>query len=162
MGEIRVTDKRMFTPDGRLREEFERELAAPSAAEEPSAESTAPTSTPEPSSSAAAPPVPEPAPAAAPATADAASVPTLPPGLDHPPPGLLELVEFLAGWSVACMGEMPLPDGRLVRDLDAARFYIDLLGALRDRFGRGLSPQELHFVESYLDQLRLRYVSRTG
>jgi hypothetical protein len=78
------------------------------------------------------------------------------------PPGLLELVEFLAGWALASMGEVPLPDGRLVRDLDGAKFYVDLLGALRDRFAKGLSAQELHFVESYLDQLRLRYVSRRG
>lgn len=147
MGEIKVTDKRMFTPDGRLREEYEQELADTAAEPEPPA-------APEPEPPAAA-PVAEPAPAAAPAL-------TLPPAPEKVPPGLLELIEFLSGWALACMGDVPLPDGRLARDLDGARFYIDLMGALHERFGKRLGPQELHFVESYLDQLRLRYVSRRG
>lgn len=149
MGEIKVTDKRMFTPDGRLKEEFERELA-----ETPD----------EPGPSAAAEPEPEPAPVETPTEPPpAATAPlTLPPAPEQAPPGLLELIEFLSGWALACMGDVPLPDGRLARDLDGARFYIDLMGALHERFGKRLGPQELHFVESYLDQLRLRYVSRRG
>ncbi|KAB2960944.1 MAG: DUF1844 domain-containing protein [Thermoanaerobaculia bacterium] len=156
MGEIRVTDKRMFTPDGRLKEEFERALAEPDTEAEAEPETrSAPPAEPEP---AAQPPAPAPA-----AGADWAggNLP-LPEGPVAPPPGLMELFEFVSGWALACMGDVPLPDGRLVRDLDASRFYIDLLGALHERFGRGLSAQELHFVESYLDQLRLRYVSRRG
>lgn len=152
MGEIKVTDKRMFTPDGRLKEEFEHRLAqdAVELAEEAAREAANPP---------AAAPAPEPAP---PAAAPAAPFALPADGTAVPPPGLLELVEFLAGWALASMGEVPLPDGRLVRDLDGAKFYVDLLGSLRDRFGKGLSAQELHFVESYLDQLRLRYVSRRG
>ena len=46
--------------------------------------------------------------------------------------------------------------------LDAARFYIDLLGSFHARWGEKLGPQESRFVESYLDQLRLRFVSHTG
>jgi hypothetical protein len=147
VSEIKVTDKRMFTPDGRLREEYERQLAeAPPEPEPTPAEEAEP---------AAVAPPPEPAPVTAPAL-------DLPPAPEKAPPGLLELVEFLSGWALACMGDVPLPDGRLARDLDGARFYIDLLGALHEKFGKRLGPQELHFVESYLDQLRLRYVSRRG
>jgi len=151
VAEIKVTDKRMFTPDGRLREEFERELAAAPAVEPLAAAA-------EPAPSVAEP---APAPAAEPEPAPAPPL-TLPPAPENAPPGLLELVEFLSGWALACMGDVPLPDGRLARDLDGARFYIDLLGALHERFGQRLGAQELHFVESYLDQLRLRYVSRRG
>jgi len=151
VAEIKVTDKRMFTPDGRLREEFEQELAAVAAGPEPPAAA-------EPAPSAAA-PAPAPEPAAEPAGTPALD---LPPAPEQAPPGLLELVEFLSGWALACMGDVPLPDGRLARDLDGARFYIDLLGDLHERFGKHLGAQELHFVESYLDQLRLRYVSRRG
>lgn len=153
MAEIKVTDKRMFTPDGRLREEFEQELAAAPAVEEPPAAAAPSVAAPSPS------PAPEAAPAPEPTTAPAL---TLPPAPEKAPPGLLELIEFLSGWALACMGDVPLPDGRLARDLDGARFYIDLLGALHERFGNRLGAQELHFVESYLDQLRLRYVSRRG
>jgi len=155
VGEIKVTDKRMFTPDGRLKEEFERALAEPAAETVAEPEAEIP---PEPPIAASAPPES----AAGPVAEAAGDTLPLPPGPAAPPPGLLELFEFVSGWALACMGDVPLPDGRLVRDLDASRFYIDLLGALHERFGRGLSAQELHFVESYLDQLRLRYVSRRG
>jgi len=152
----------MFTPDGRLREEIERELAEAAAhpAEEPDVEPQAVQSEPVPES----PPSPtkrgEPVAGAADGAPsdDLLSIP-LP---EKPPPGLLEMVEFLAQLAVVAMGEVPLPDGRLARDLDAARFYIDLLGSFHARWGGRLGPQESRFVESYLDQLRLRYVSHTG
>ncbi len=152
MAEIKVTDRRMFTPDGLLRDDVARELATPS---------------PEPEPEPAAPPPPAPAPAPAPTLAnllagesargaDAGAAVELP---EEPPPGLLEHVEFLAGWALACMGEVPLPDGRLARDLDAARYYIDLIGSFHARWSKRLGPQELRFLESYLDQLRLRFVA---
>jgi hypothetical protein len=154
VSEIKVTDRRMFTPDGRLREEYERELAeASSAAEAEPAEAPA-----------IAAPVPEPV-EAPPETAGAPSLAAGAPAVawpEAPPAGLLELVDFLAQLSLVCLGEAPMPDGRLARDLDAARFYIDLIGAFHERWGKRLGPQESRFLESYLDQLRLRYVARRG
>ncbi|HEX9798991.1 MAG TPA: DUF1844 domain-containing protein [Thermoanaerobaculia bacterium] len=159
MSEIKVSDRRMFTPDGKLREEFEREFAEAAARPEPAPENEPePVREPEP----AAPERPAPAPPAAELSAPeggelaAIALPT------EPPPGLLEHVEFLASFALVAMGEMPLPDGRLVRDLDAARFYIDLLAAFHAKWSVALGPQEARFVESYLDQLRLRYVSHRG
>ena len=158
MGDLKVTDRRMFTPDGRLREPFERELAESSSEAEP--ESAAASEPP-------APPQPEPAPA--PAAAEPAPPPTLGAQADglpalpaEPPPGLLELVDFLAQLALASMGEVPFADGRLTRDLDAARFYIDLIGACHKKYALRLSAQELRFLESYLDQLRLRFVARSA
>lgn len=154
MSEIKVTDRRMFTPDGRLREEYERELAE--ASSEPETEPE-PEAEPE---AAAEPPAPEPAPPALAPASVGGGLPASAP--EAPPAGLLELVEFLAGWALAAMGDVPMPDGRLARDLDAARFYIDLIGALHERWGGKLGAQEIRFLEGYLDQLRLRYVSRRG
>ncbi len=159
MPDIKVTDRRMFTPDGQLREEYERELAEVTATPEEAPrddhaavqEIEAP---PEPD------PEPEPDPAPSAAAAAATGLPASAP--EEPPPGLLELVEFLAGYALATMGEVPLPDGRLARDLDAARFYIDLIGALHQRYASRLGAQEQRLIESALDQLRLRYVSRRG
>jgi hypothetical protein len=155
MSEIRVTDRRMFTPDGRLRESYERELAE-SANEVP--ESAAPVE-----------PPPEPEPEPTTVAAQPSSAPelpevagALPPLPAEPPPGLFELVDFLAQLALASMGEVPFADGRLTRDLDAARFYIDSIGAIHARYSARLSAQELQFVESYLDQLRLRFVARRG
>lgn len=152
VSEIKVTDRRMFTADGQLREEYVRELAETAAEPEPEPQ-------PEPEAY-VEPPAPEPAPPApAPAPAGGGLPASAP---EEPPAGLLELVEFLAGWALAAMGDVPMPDGRLARDLDAARFYIDLIGALHERWGGKLGAQEIRFLEGYLDQLRLRYVSRRG
>lgn len=148
MSEIKVSDRRMFTPDGRLREEYEREMAEAALAP--------PAPEPEPPPAVEPPPV-EP-PSAAPAAEAIAGV-ELP---LKPPPGLLEHVEFLASYALAAMGEVPMPDGRLARDLDAARFYIDLIGAFHRQWGAALGPQEARFLESYLDQLRLRFVAHRG
>jgi hypothetical protein len=154
VGEIKVTDRRMFTPDGRLRDDVARELETPSPDPEP-----------EPEPAPAAPPSPAPPPAppladlvaggGAPGAAAGSTV-ELP---ENPPLGLLEHVEFLATLALMCMGEVPQPDGRLARDLDAARFYIDLIGSFHARWSKRLGPQELRFLESYLDQLRLRFVA---
>jgi hypothetical protein len=157
VSEIKVTDKRMFTPDGRLKEEFEEELARTST--EPEAPSAAPS--PAPAEAPAAPSgivSPAGAPAAAPSTGAA------PPaaGPEKAPTGLLELVQFLGDLTLACLGDVPLPDGRLLRDLDGARTYIDLIGSLVERFGASLAPQDRSAAQSFLDQLRLRYVSRKG
>lgn len=154
MSEIKVSDRRMFTPDGRLREEFELEMARVAAEPEPEPEPAVAEAPPE---IAPPPPVAE----ATPPTADASSLAAVELPV-NPPPGLLEHVEFLASYALVAMGEMPLPDGRLARDLDAARFYIDLIGAFHRRYGASLGPQEARFLESYLDQLRLRYVAHRG
>lgn len=148
MSEIKVSDRRMFTPDGRLREEYERELAQAATEPEPEPPPPAPAAV-EP------PPAPAPPPAAA-TTLGGIELPV------KPPPGLLEHVEFLAQLALVAMGEMPLPDGRLARDLDGARFYVDLIGLFHQRYGASLGPQEARFLESYLDQLRLRYVAHRG
>ena len=151
MGEIKVTDKRMFTPDGRLREEYEQELARAEA--EPAAEPEA----------APAAPAPTPAPAPAPAPPAPAASFVLPPGAAaKPPTGLLELIQILGELAAGCLGQAPLPDGRLLLDLDGARFYIDLISALVERFGAAFAPQDRRALESFLDQLRLQYVARQG
>jgi hypothetical protein len=152
VGEIKVSDRRMFTPEGELRADVARQLAEPSP-EPPPVEIAAP----EPPSGSPAPAVPE---APPPESPRASALPDSAP--ENPPPGLLELVELLSGYALAAMGEVPMPDGRLVRDLDAARFYIDLIGAFHERWAKHLGLQEQRFLESYLDQLRLRYVAHRG
>ena len=159
MGDLKVTDRRMFTPDGRLREPYERELAesAAEAAAEASANPEAAEAPPAGAAAAASvePEVPSPAvPAPAPP-----GLPALP---AEPPPGFLELVDFLAQLALVSMGDAPYADGRIVRDLAASRFYIDLIGAFHERYALRLSTQELQFLETSLDQLRLRFVARSG
>lgn len=146
---IKVTDKRMFTPDGRLREEY----AANEGGGEDAPET--PAAVPEPSPE--APPLPPPPPAAA---SPRLEIPDLAPG--PAAPSFLHLVNSLAEPALTFLGELPLPDGQSAENLEMARFYIDLLVLLRQKTAGNLGSQELAFLEDVLYQLRLRYVQKRG
>ncbi|HVT60475.1 MAG TPA: DUF1844 domain-containing protein [Thermoanaerobaculia bacterium] len=176
--EIKVTDKRMFTPDGKLREEY-RFLDEKSTAPEPQA----PAAEPEP---AAAPPAPraptrkeaaaaDPAPAAAAAPARRSSrqpppppPPEAPPRLElpDPPPGMgpsfYDLVAVLAESVALYLGDVELPDGQDAENLEMARLHLDLLDILRQKTSGNLSAQESAFLEDLLYRLRVRYVQKRG
>jgi len=156
VSEIKVTDKRMFTPDGRLREEYAREA-------EPAVERS--DSSPEP----APPPLPA-AESSRPATPPAAApevpagprleLPGTPPGLGGP--SFYDLVALLAEPASLYLGDLALPDGSTAEDLDLARLHIDLLDLLRQRTAGNLSAQELAVLEDLLYRLRMRYVQKRG
>ncbi|MCB1009956.1 MAG: DUF1844 domain-containing protein [Acidobacteria bacterium] len=167
MSDIKVTDKRMFTPDGRLREEFEAEVSeAAEATETPEATSSP---APEPSPR----PEPEPEPDAVPAED---SVPSFAdgelgggPSLELPgtpsalgAPSFYDLVGALAEPASIYLGDVPLPDGASAENLEAARFHIDLLDLLRKRTAGNLAAQELAVLEDVLYRLRVRYVQKRG
>ena len=148
--ELKVTDKRMFTPDGELREEY-RVLAE---------KSTAPTG--------ATAAVTEPAPAAAPsrpapqpAAAAPMDLPEMPPVLGGGP-SFFDLVEMLAEPVAVYLGDAVLPDGQDATNLEMARFYIDLLAVLRQKTAGNLSAQESAFLEDLLYRMRVRYVQKSG
>ena len=147
--EIKVTDKRMFTPEGELREEY-RFLSEKSTA----------TATSEP----------EPAPAAPPKTEEPVR-PVSPPledrrpaGFQDTPPGLaptfFDLVQMLMEPAVIYLGDMPLPDGQSAENLEMARLHIDMLDVLRQKAAGNLTPQESAFLEDLLYRLRVRYVQK--
>ncbi|HUO87189.1 MAG TPA: DUF1844 domain-containing protein [Thermoanaerobaculia bacterium] len=157
--EMKVTDRRMFTPDGELREEF-RDLTAtsegrvaeptPRAADEP----RGPQPPAPPSPVAPSPAAPEGADRSAPADAAGPE-----PGAG---PTFLDLVAVLAEPVPLYLGDTPLPDGRSVENLDAARFHIDLLDVLREKTAGTLSPQESGVLEDILYRLRMRFVQKRG
>ena len=149
MGDIKVTDRRMFTPEGELREGYGEEEG-----EAASAETVAPA------------PAPEPPPAQVPEPAR--PIPERPP-LDLPPTSggiggasFYDLVGVLADTAVLYLGEVPLPDGQSAENLELARLHIDLLDILRQRTAGNLSAQESAFLEDALYRLKLRYVQKRG
>lgn len=156
--EIKVTDKRMFTPEGELREEY-RFLNEKSTA----------TATPEPPEE----PRPEPAPQASarreeprrqeapPPRPERAQVdfPETPPGLG---PTFFDLVQMLMEPAVIYLGDMPLPDGQSAENLEMARLHIDMIDVLRQKTAGNLSAQESAFLEDLLYRLRVRYVQKQG
>jgi Domain of unknown function (DUF1844) len=138
---IRVVDRRMFTPEGDLRPDFE-------APEE---------SHPEPPPPPAASAVPPPAPAE----------PTAEPPLDSPGEGapaeprgaFALLVQMLAMPAYASLGLVPDPaTGRQRVDRTAAREMIDLLALLEQKTRGNLSFEESNFLSRVLYDLRLAFV----
>lgn len=156
--EIKVTDKRMFTPEGELREEY-RFLDE---------KSTATATSPEPPEERR----PEPEPPAivgessrrqqtAPPREERGRVdfPETPPGLG---PTFFDLVQMLMEPAVIYLGDMPLPDGQSAENLEMARLHIDMLDVLRQKTDGNLTAQESAFLEDLLYRLRVRYVQKQG
>lgn len=142
---IKVTDKRMFTPEGELRDEFHSVEAE---AEE------------------AAPPLSDPeAPAPSPSVDESrVELPgeTPPSGEQLQKPSIYDLVSMLAQPIALYLGDAALPDGESMENLDLARLHIDLLEVLRDKTRGNLSSEESTFLDDLLYQLRLRYVEKRG
>lgn len=159
---IKVTDKRMFTPDGELREEYrdsEGQPAAPAASSEPDRATDGATG----KSGTEAPTGPPTEAADRPAGAGSQDaqgfeMPDL--GKDAKKPEFADLVAVLAQPIAMYLGDMPLPSGESAENLDAARLYIDLLDVLLDKTRNNLSGSESKLLEELLYQTRLRYVQK--
>ena len=153
---MKVTDRRMFTDDGELREEYrflEQRKGARSAETPPPA---APDSAPrevsdrdggEPSRG---------GPGTRPAEAAAGKSPPAGPG-----PGFMDLVAMLAEPIAFLLGDAQLPDGQSAQDLPRARMHIDLLAVLQEKTRGNVSAQETALLDDLLAQLRMRYVEKT-
>jgi uncharacterized protein DUF1844 len=156
--EIKVTDKRMFLPDGKLREEYsfldEKSTTEP-AAVPPAAAPAPPAAAPEPRR-------PEPAPQwepprqAGPAGWDSSPLPA-----DLEGASFFDLVAMLAEPVPIYLGDAPLPDGQSAENPEMARFHIDLLDVLRQKTAASLTAEESAFLEDLLYRLRVRYVQKT-
>jgi uncharacterized protein DUF1844 len=153
--EIKVTDKRMFTPEGELREEYRflSEKSTAAAAAEPAADPVPPPERrPEPPPQAPRRSEPEPA--------SRVDLSTTPPELGGP--SFFDLVAILAEPIPIYLGDAPLPDGGDATNLEMARLHIDLLAILRQKTAGNLSAQEAAFLEDLLYRLRVRYVQKRG
>jgi hypothetical protein len=159
--EIKVTDKRMFTAEGDLKEEYRFLDEKSTASAEPAAADVAPP-----------PPAPDPRQTAPPPARDEAprwppepertplDLPATPPDLEGP--GFYDLVAMMAEPVPIYLGDARLPDGQVATDLEMARLHIDLLDVLRQKTAGNLDPQERAFLEDLLYRLRVRYVQKRG
>ena len=169
---FKVTDRRLFNPDGTPREDVAREEPAPAPAPppQPAAQPAAPEPQSQPArgsgvSEGAAADSPQrganerPAERTAAPSSRGASQP--PEAAD--PTAFANLVMFIASPAAAAMGmtEHPgLAPGEL--DLPLAKHCIDLLATVREKTRGNLSAQENEIVESLLAELRMQYVSLTN
>ncbi len=170
-GRMKVVDKRMFTADGELREDFQHvganaagsEAKAAEPPREPRPIESPPELRPVEPSPAAAPPSSEPAvpPAENAAHAQARAEMSGAPGALGTP-GFMDLVGILAEPVAIYLGDAKLPDGNSAEDLDAARFHIDLLQVVHSKTAGNLTVQESAVLDDLLYQLRMRYVRKRG
>lgn len=164
--EIKVTDKRMFTPEGELREEYRflnEKSTATTTAEitEPAPEPARPEpvrsepARPEPRR-----PEPEPARRVAgyPEAAEDSGFGL--PGAPQGGPGFLDLAAMLAEPAAIYLGDAPLPDGQWAENLEMARLHIDLLDVLRQKTAGNLTAQESAILEDLIYRLQVRYVQK--
>lgn len=163
--ELKVTDKRMFTPEGDLREEYRflNEKSTSTAPAEPAPR-------PEPPRAERGPAPRETTPREAPRRA-----PEPPPqpavGLEYPEypeepaelggPSFYDLVAMMAEPVPIYLGDARLPDGQAATNLEMARLHIDLLEVLRQKTAGNLDAQERAFLEDLLYRLRVRYVQKS-
>jgi len=157
--ELKVTDKRIFTADGDIRDEFKDEI-------KPAA--------PRPAASAATPP-----PASAPSPESATPVEerrlrnqpppsgedrrrTLADKATNPATPFTNFIEPLIAQSYMSLGMMRNPYQPQTKiDVASARQMIEILTLLREKTEGNLTPDEQDFLETHLGELKLAFVQRT-
>ncbi|HEX7704878.1 MAG TPA: DUF1844 domain-containing protein [Thermoanaerobaculia bacterium] len=143
--ELKVTDKRIFTADGEIRDEFKQEIRA----DAPPARATIAEPRPEPA------PEPPPAPAAEPPARSAD------PGA-NPGTAFTNFAEGLIVQAYMSLGMLRNPyQPQSQPDPAVARQMIDLLTMLKEKTANNLTPDESDFLESHLGELKLAFVQRT-
>ena len=137
---IKVTDRRMFTPEGELREDY-RFLAEEKSQEEP-----------------AAPPETAPPETAPPETAS-------PPEDDDPETGnvtFFDLVSLLGENASVYIQQSAVPSGERQQHLELAQLHIGLLDVLKRKTEGRLGPREGAFLDDVLYRLRMALTQHGG
>lgn len=161
--EIKVTDKRIFTPEGDLKEEYRYlEEQPPGAAPPSEAPAPAEEADPRQASPPGEPQRPRPGEAGVGAHPEAPplEIPGSPPGLGAPT--LFDLIAALAEPASVYLGDIPLPGGQAGEDLEMARLHIELLAVLRQKTLGNLTVQEAAVLDDVIYRLRMRYVQKRG
>ena len=156
--ELKVTDKRIFTAEGEIRDEFKNEIRPVDPAQAP----PAPAPAPEPAVEAK--PESKQEPKAAPkkpvdnnkerrSIADRAGSPETP---------FANFIEPLIAQAYMSLGMLRNPYQPQAKvDPGAARQMIDILNLLQEKTAGNLTPEEEDFLTTHLGELKLAYVQRT-
>ena len=150
--ELKVTDKRIFTPEGDIREEFKEEIkpAAPQAA---------------------APPPPASPAAEAPPKSERRQEPgphyderrrTMADKAENPGTPFTNFIEPLIAQAYMSLGLLRNPyQPQNKVDPAAARQMIEILSLLKEKTKGNLDPDEEDFLDTHLGELKLAFVQRT-
>ncbi len=155
--QIKVTDKRIFTPEGEIREEFRSEISPA-----------------DPSVHREAAPAPAPAPAAeAPKAQERRTKQEPPPGDDrrnrsiadkaqNPGTAFTDFIEPLIAQAYMSLGMLRNPyQPKPAIDPAAARQMIEIITMLKEKTAGNLTQDEEDFLATHLGELKLAFVQRT-
>jgi hypothetical protein len=153
--ELKVTDKRIFTADGEIREEFQKEIrpAEGPATAAPTAEPSKPPATPAPEA--------KPQDAQQHAGSDDRRRTVGDAGTNPGTPftTFLETLILQAYMSLGMLRNPYQPQARV--DTAAARQLIDILSLLKEKTAGNLAPNEQDYLDAHLGELKLAFVQRT-
>ena len=152
--ELKVTDKRIFTPDGEIRDEFKKEIKPADPAVVPPPEK------------------PEPEPPARAAEKPADKAPEQRSGEDRrrsiqdratsPETPFTNFVEPLIAQAYMSLGMLRNPYQPQAKiDVAAARQMIEIIVLLQEKTKGNLTPDEEDFLATHLGELKLAFVQRT-
>ena len=170
---FKVTDRRLFNPDGTPRDvpEDERPTIAPAAPQPATSAAAAVSATEQPATpeatvpqssvDTAAPQPPETATTEESELPEADGVIDLP-GADDPA-SFASFLMSIASNAASALGMMEHPvTGKREVDLELGKHWIDVLGMLQRKTRGNLLPQEQQILEGLLADLRMQYVSLTN
>lgn len=148
--ELKVTDKRIFTPEGDIRQEFQNEIRPAEA--KPSEPPREQESTVPPQSASAQEP-PKPREERKRSLAEKAVSPGTP---------FANFIQSLVAQAYMFLGMLRDPrQPQPIFDAEAAHETIDILTLLREKTTGNLTPEEEDFFDAHLGDLKLAYVQRT-
>lgn len=83
------------------------------------------------------------------------------PGAEDPA-SFVNFLSTLASQAAAALGALPHPvTGQRSVDLETGKYWIDVLGMLRDKTKENLHPQEKQLFDGLLSDLQMQYVALT-
>ncbi len=163
--QIKVTDKRIFTPDGQIREEF-RDQIKPASVSPPAADKSAPRPA-EPRQQPSPPHAPQQPQQQQPHAGERRNAGgdrrrTMAERASNPGTPFTNFVEPLIAQAYMSLGMLPNPyQPQAKADVGAARQMIDILSLLKEKTAGNLTPDEDEFLGTYLGELKLAFVKIT-
>ena len=151
--ELKVTDKRIFTPEGEIRDEFKTEIkpADPVAAKPPEEKQEAKPAEKEPEKSAAKPQPPR--------EDRRRSIQDRATSPETPFTNFIEPLIAQAYMSLGMLRNPYQPQAKI--DVAAARQMIEIISLLQEKTKGNLTPDEEDFLSTHLGELKLAFVQRT-
>lgn len=75
-----------------------------------------------------------------------------------PPASFASLVQMLSTQAIVALGLIPAPDGKVLRELELSKHFIDQLSLLEEKCKGNLTAQESRLLDNTLHELRMAFI----